>query len=125
MHTQLRKTMETRILSALLVTFLLLNLTSNVNAGTKSCTIPCKKELAKHLLSKAGITKGICSIPRCDDGSLVLAIAKSSDFLVHAQNEDFRLVQKVRNAADKKGLLNRTVVVEKRSSSVLHLTTEK
>jgi anthranilate phosphoribosyltransferase len=39
---------------------------------------------AEKIPAEAGITKGICSVPNCGDGSLALEIACRSEFLVHA-----------------------------------------
>lgn len=80
------------------------------------------QDIAKHLLLKAGITKGICSLPDCGDGSLAVAVARQSDFLVHGQDTDLSLLDKARKAADKEGLLGKTVVVEKGSVSELFYT---
>jgi len=69
--------------------------------------------LARHLLSRAGIRRGICSIPRCGDGELAISVAESSGLLVHAQDYRPSCVAAAREAADRKGLLGHRVIVEK------------
>jgi len=69
--------------------------------------------LARHLLSGAGIRRGICSIPRCGNGELAISVAESSGFLVHAQDHRPSCVAAAREAANRKGLLGHRVIVEK------------
>jgi len=76
-------------------------------------------ELAKHLLaSKAGVSGGICALPRCG-GELAVAVARSGNFLVHAQDPRPSVVAAARDAADRAGLLGRKVIVEKGTPSRL------
>ena len=42
--------------------------------------------LAEALVEKGGVQRGICSLPRCGDGTLAVAVAKASGLLVHAQD---------------------------------------
>ena len=48
---------------------------------------------AERIITEAGITKGICSVPNCGDGSLALDIARHSEFLVHAFDRDLAQVE--------------------------------
>ena len=68
--------------------------------------------LSQHLIELAGRKAGICSIPRCGDGRLVVEVARSSKLLVHAMSEKPAEVATARKAADEAGLLGRTVYVE-------------
>lgn len=68
--------------------------------------------LSQHLLALAGRRAGICSMPRCGDGKLAVAMAQNSKLLVHALSEDPAEVAAARKAACAAGLFNRRVYVE-------------
>ena len=82
MYGRTGKVVVRRVLYVLVVALLILQPVCGAKADTKG--------LAEHLLSKAGIRKGICSFPRCGAGELAVAVAQSSNFLVHGQDADVR-----------------------------------
>ncbi|MBI5724233.1 MAG: PQQ-binding-like beta-propeller repeat protein [Planctomycetes bacterium] len=68
--------------------------------------------LAKEMLSRAGISRGVASIPRCGDGQLAMAIARNSGMVVHAMDADSKNVDSLAKQADAEGLLARRLYVE-------------
>lgn len=64
--------------------------------------------------TRTGIAGGLCSFPRATAGDEALAsgIAGRSNFVVHVQAADEKLVARLREQADKAGLLGRSVYVE-------------
>ncbi|MBI5723361.1 MAG: PQQ-binding-like beta-propeller repeat protein [Planctomycetes bacterium] len=76
-------------------------------------------KLAKHLLTKAGMTHGIASLPRCSDGELALAVAQNSKMLVHAMSPDRKVVDAMVQLADAEGILSRSLYVEQGSLAAL------
>jgi hypothetical protein len=71
--------------------------------------------LTQHLLDLSGRKAGICSMPRCGDGQLAVAMGQSNTLLIHAMSEKPADVAAARKAADDAGLLGRTVYVEEGS----------
>ncbi|KPL10708.1 hypothetical protein AMJ85_05340 [candidate division BRC1 bacterium SM23_51] len=69
-------------------------------------------KIAKQLVEKAGVTKGLCSVVGCGDGTLLVAIAKGSGFLVHAIDQDDSAAAAARATVDDAGLHVTRVVVE-------------
>ncbi|MBI5723214.1 MAG: methyltransferase domain-containing protein [Planctomycetes bacterium] len=67
--------------------------------------------LSAYLLSKASSPSGICSLPRCGDGKVAVAIAKSG-FLVHAMESSDK-VEAAKKTADIAGILGRSLYVQK------------
>ncbi|MBI5723362.1 MAG: PQQ-binding-like beta-propeller repeat protein [Planctomycetes bacterium] len=67
--------------------------------------------LSAYLLSRASSSSGICSLPRCGDGKVAIAIAKSG-FLVHAMESPDK-VEAARKTADGAGILGRSLYVQK------------
>jgi outer membrane protein assembly factor BamB len=67
---------------------------------------------AKALLQKAGISGGICFLPRCGDGKLAVAIAKASRMIVCGQDTRPDMVAAARREADAAGLLGRQVYID-------------
>jgi outer membrane protein assembly factor BamB len=75
--------------------------------------------LARHLLAKAGIDRGLCSLPRCGDGKLVLGILQSSEFLVHAQDAQPEHVTAARKLIDGANLLGLRAIIESGTAKAL------
>ncbi len=68
--------------------------------------------LSQHLVALSKHSAGICSMPRCGDGQLVMQIAHDSNLLVHALSVKSEEVADTQQAADKAGLLGRSVYIE-------------
>ncbi|MHC4404902.1 MAG: outer membrane protein assembly factor BamB family protein [Planctomycetota bacterium] len=67
----------------------------------------------RALVARAGILRGICSVPRCGTGDLALAIARESDLLVHAFDADAKSVDEAVERALRARLLAHRVSVER------------
>ena len=87
-----------------------------VAVGMTASARPDETELARHLVARAGLNRGICALPRCGEGGLAVAVAESSKFLVHAQDSRPSCVAAAQEAADHKLLLGRRAIVEKGSA---------
>ena len=91
-------------------------LAAHIGLGASAGAAPGYTALAEHLVAKAGIRRGLCSLPRCGDGRLAVALSESSELRIHAMTprpEDaLRLV-------DSRGLIGRRVTVEKGAASQL------
>lgn len=68
---------------------------------------------AEVLVSRSGISKGICSVPHCGAGELAMSLAAESDFLVHAFDADRGSVDEAIERAERAGLLGSRVVFER------------
>lgn len=68
--------------------------------------------LAITLLAKAGLRAGVCEVPRAGDGALVLALARQSELVVHAMDDDAGRIAAARTIAGKAGLLGRRIYLE-------------
>ncbi|MFH1741969.1 MAG: PQQ-binding-like beta-propeller repeat protein [bacterium] len=68
--------------------------------------------LAKHLIGKAGISRGICSILGSDDGELAIALAGAGDFYVHMQDPRASAVEAAKEMVNAKGLYGKQIIVE-------------
>jgi outer membrane protein assembly factor BamB len=68
--------------------------------------------LSQRLLELSGRKAGICSMPRCGDGTLAVELARNSTLLVHALSENPTAMAAARKTADEAGLLGLTVYVE-------------
>jgi len=102
--------------------FLAVGVVLMVPAAAVGLTADAKSDeanLARHLLARAGLSRGICALPRCGDGALAVAVAESSGFLVHALDSRPAAVAVARRLADEKGLLGHRVIVEKRIGAQL------
>lgn len=71
--------------------------------------------LSQHLLELSGRKAGICSMPRCADGLLAVAMAQDSKLLIHAMSEKAGDLAAARKSADAAELLGLTVYVEEGS----------
>ena len=77
------------------------------------------RELAAFVLSRASISGGICSLPRCGNGELAVEIAASSKLLVHGLDTRPEMLAAAGRRADDAGLLGARVVIEKGSAARL------
>ena len=68
--------------------------------------------VTKQIFAQTGITHGICAVPRAGDGRLALALAQQSELLVHASFTDAASLAAMCAAADKAGILGRTLYAE-------------
>ncbi len=59
---------------------------------TSQASLAADQSAVGTLLAKTGISKGICSVPECNGAELALGIARQSQFLVHAFDEDRPLI---------------------------------
>jgi len=88
-----------------------------IAVATSLCAVASAAQTAAEavgtILQQAGITKGICSVPRCGDGSLAAELAGSSGLLVHAFDPDPVAVDATRELAEGRGLLGTRMVVER------------
>ena len=61
--------------------------------------LPAEEPVLQEVLKKVGSSKGVCSVPNCGDGSLAIAIAQQTGFLVHGFDDDRAKVdQAIKNA---------------------------
>jgi len=74
-----------------------------------------RARLAKHLVEKGGVRRGLCAVLSCGDGETALEIARSSELLIHVQDSDASAVDAARKLLDSEGLYGKRVVVEKGS----------
>ena len=65
------------------------------------------------VVEKCGISKGLCSVLGCGDGSLAVEIAHSSGFLIHVLAPDAAAEAEARRTVEAAGLYGRRVVVER------------
>lgn len=87
---------------------------ARLEAGpTESENVPADAAAtARQLVEKAGFKKGLCAVVGCDNGGLLLALARQSGFLIHAVDPDDSAVAAARTAVDEAGLYGTRVVVE-------------
>ena len=78
-----------------------------------------ENNFAAHIIEKAGISRGVCSILGCDDNESALEIVRSSNLFVHMQDQDGDAVEKTRKLMDEENLYGKRVVVEKGSLKLL------
>ena len=69
--------------------------------------------LAEHLLGKAGIRKGLCSVLGAADGKLALQIVRKSDFLVDVREARAEAVAAAQRTVDVEGLWVKRIIVAK------------
>jgi outer membrane protein assembly factor BamB len=68
---------------------------------------------ARGLVERAGISRGVCSVPRCGKGELAVEIARASDLLVHAFDADRPSVNEAIEQAERAQIYASRVVFEK------------
>jgi len=66
-----------------------------------------------ELITRAGISKGICAVPNCGNGDLAMDIARQSDFLVHAFDADAANVDDAIKRAGRAKLPGKDVQIER------------
>lgn len=70
-------------------------------------------KLLERVMKVVGRPIGLAHLPRCNDPDLPLELARTGHWTyVHAQNADAATIQRVNEAADEAGLLNRRVSVD-------------
>ena len=69
------------------------------------------EQLAKHLVGKAGVRRGVCAV--LDDSTIAEQIARASELLVHGVETSGERVETCRKALGAAGLYGTRVVVEK------------
>ena len=67
---------------------------------------------ARLVVERAQTSQGLCVVFGCDDAEFVLALARASDFLIHALDRRADAVAALRKAVDAAGLYGNRVVVE-------------
>jgi len=72
------------------------------------------RDLARHLIAKAGTSHGLCSLLGCRDGTLALEIVRGSQFFLHVQDPRQTMVAGAAKALDTDGLYGTRVLVERR-----------
>lgn len=90
-------------------------LATGIRAQGPAAETDSGRNAAAALMFNAGINGGLCSFPRiaAGDESLAFAIAARSNFVVHVFSTDEKLLAGFRNAAEKSGLLGRSLSMEK------------
>lgn len=80
-------------------------------------------DLAQTLVAMAGGSpNGLCSVPRCGDGSLAVGLAANSGFIVHAMDADTANVAAARAGAG--SLLGQRIYVEQGGPAAIPLAAE-
>jgi SAM-dependent methyltransferase len=88
-------------------------------ADSESSDPPETRDLAHHLIAKAGTSHGLCSLLGCRDAALALEIVRDSQFFVHIQEPQPEAVAAARKALDTDGLYGTRVLVERKPLDVL------
>ena len=73
------------------------------------------RELAHHLLTKAGTSRGLCSLLGCEGGTLALELVRGSRFFLYVQDPRGETVAAAHKALDVDGLYGTRVLVERKS----------
>ena len=77
------------------------------------------RDLARHLVTKAGTSRGLCSLLGCQDGALALELVQGSHFFLHVQARRPATVAAAQARLDVDGLYGTRVVVEQRPLDTL------
>ena len=72
------------------------------------------RELAHHLLTKAGTSHGLCSLLGCEGGTLALELVRGSQFFLYVQDLRPAVVVAAQKALDVDGLYGTRVLVEQK-----------
>ncbi len=72
-----------------------------------------ERELAGHLMTKAGVSRGFCVVFGSGGGELPLALARQSTFFIHAGEPSAQAVRDARTFLDAEGVYGRRVVVDR------------
>jgi len=89
-------------------------LLSFITAATSLAGTPAGSDLARHLIQKAGVSHGLCSVLGSRDGALALELVRGSEFFVHVQDPEEATVVAARKTLDVNGLYGTRVLVEQR-----------
>ena len=82
----------------------------NACAGTGTSD----RDLAHQLITKAGTSRGLCSLLGCQGGQLELEIVRGSQFFVYVQDPREAAVAAAQKALDVDGLYGRRILVERK-----------
>ena len=77
------------------------------------------RDLVRHLLTKAGTSRGLCSLLACRDERLALELVRGSQFFLHVQDPREGTAADLRKALDVDGLYGTRVLVERMSFASL------
>ena len=72
------------------------------------------RDLAHHLITKAGTSRGLCSLLGCEDGTLALELVRGSQFFLYVQDPRPATVAAAQQALDVDGLYGIRVLVERK-----------
>ncbi|MBW8040078.1 MAG: PQQ-binding-like beta-propeller repeat protein [Planctomycetes bacterium] len=75
---------------------------------------PGERALAHHLISKAGTSRGLCSLVGCEGGTLALELVRGSRFFLYVQDPREATVAAAKKTLDVDGLYGRRVLVERK-----------
>jgi outer membrane protein assembly factor BamB/SAM-dependent methyltransferase len=71
------------------------------------------RNLAHHLIAKAGTSRGLCSLLGCRDATLALEILRGSQLFLHVQDPQGTVAAAAQKALDSNGLYGTRVLVER------------
>ena len=74
-----------------------------------------ERELAHHLLTKAGTSHGLCSLLGCEGGTFALELVRGSQFFLYVQDSRPAVVAAAQKALDVDGLYGTRVLVERKA----------
>jgi len=74
-----------------------------------------ERELAHHLLAKAGTSHGLCSLLGCEGGTFALELVRGSQFFLYVQDSRPAVVAAAQKALDVDGLYGTRVLVERKA----------
>ena len=80
--------------------------------GVGGATASAPSELAAYVQEQAGTSAGVCAVIGCEDVEVAVAIAQSSDFIVHVLDPATSNVIAARGVAEAQGLILPQFVVE-------------
>ncbi len=111
--------MEKQCLSPLMCTAILVfGMTGAANAGVRTTGDPAlqqaSRDLAHHLITKAGRSRGLCALLGCQDGTLALEIVRGSQFFLYVQDPRAATVAAAQKTLDVDGLYGTRVLVEQK-----------
>jgi len=87
--------------------------TSNAHAVTEN------RDLAGHLIKKAGISRGLCVLLGCRYDQLALALVKNNPFFLYVEDPRESVVAAAQKTLDVDGLYGTRVLVEKKPLNTL------
>ena len=88
-------------------------LTTLIVVGTGGwCLENVHSQDATELLKRVDMNRGVCCVLGAGDGSLPLALAKSTEMLIHVRDSDTAAIEKLRKTADETGYPIQRMLVE-------------